>query len=69
MGSEKSADQAWDFLSSWFVIWVRFYRAGGRFPRWIFAFLFVGRVICAFTAWVRLLTFTAIDFATRLSWL
>jgi hypothetical protein len=31
MGSEKSADQAWDFLSSWFVM-RRFYRGrAGRF--------------------------------------
>ena len=30
MGSEKSADHAWDFLSSWFVIGWRFYRASWR---------------------------------------
>jgi hypothetical protein len=27
MGSEKSADQAWDLVLSWFVIGGRFYRA------------------------------------------
>lgn len=38
MGSEKSADQAWDFVSSWFVIFFLFYRAaegslqGGHSP-------------------------------------
>jgi hypothetical protein len=32
MGSEKSADHAWDFLSSWFVIGVRFYRAASGSP-------------------------------------
>jgi hypothetical protein len=29
MGSENSADQAWDFLSSWFLDMARFYRAQG----------------------------------------
>ncbi len=58
MGSENRADHAWDFLSSWFVIGVRFYRAGGG--------LWLGRMICRLTAEMRLLTFVAIDFATHL---
>ena len=36
MGSENRADHAWDFLSSWFVIGDRFYRARrglGALPR------------------------------------
>jgi len=65
MGSENRADHAWDFLSSWFVISVGFYRAEGSFPFRRLAFLLAGRVNCEPKAKVRLLTFVVIDFAAR----
>jgi Zn-dependent oligopeptidase len=66
MGSENRADQAWDFLSSWFVIWARFYRAGDGFPPRLIAFVLAARAFCKPNAKARLLTFAAIDFATLL---